>query len=113
GNTNDIRDSDLGYTVRFQRYEFIHQSRYFVMDFRVANAAGVQQFRIRLHEGNVAHINVVVDRSSGLVPLVVDLGTPTYERRSLDLRIGWNLSWGTRDDRVRFRVNRTFLADEY
>src|SRR5690625_1168213 len=72
GATNDIRNADLGYTIRFQRHEFIHSARYFILDFRVANAAGVAQSRVRLYEGVELKVDTTVDRNSGLVPLVVD-----------------------------------------
>lgn len=109
----DIRDHDLGYTVRFQRYEFVHTARYFVLDFRGAFNVNTAQIRVRLQAGSQMLLQEDLPPSAGLVPLVVDLGVPTYQKREIDLRIGWlrNTGWGNAESRAIFRINRVYQTD--
>ena len=116
-DTSDIRDPDKNYSVGFQRYEFIHSSRYFVLGYRVASNNKVGQHRAGLYEGSdqVAAILLpggTMPASQRLNLITVDLGVPTYKKREIDLRIGWALGWLDNTDLIRFRVNRVYLTDE-
>ena len=108
---NDIRDSSYGYTFRYQRYEFIHSARYIVFGYRVVNNSAVGQHRIRAYSGSTLLGELICDRYSGYAPLTIDLGTPTYDRITIDIRLGWNRAWMDRDQYLRFRFNRVYLTD--
>src|SRR5690625_4602838 len=57
---DDVRDSDYGWSVRFQRYEFIHSSRYITFGYRVASNPNVGWHTVRLYEGtNLLSIQTV------------------------------------------------------
>jgi len=110
----DIRDPNKRYTVSFQRYEIIHSARYFVLGYRVASNSRVGRHRANLFEGSTHIMEIILpggSTSDTYHLLMADLGTPTFERRSIDLRIGWNLSWLDRSDLVRFRINRVYQTD--
>lgn len=116
----DVRDADFGYTVRFQRYEFIHSARFFVLGYRVDYASvrdrGLKlcRHRVRLYNGNeMLFSDEIPGGTSGKTyhQLVADLGTPTYERMSIDFRLGHLKQWNDYDDAYNFRVNRVFLTD--
>lgn len=117
----DVRDPDLGYTVRFQRYEFTHSSRFFVLGYRVDRRDigdfGLQlcRHRVRLYEGsNMLFAEEVPGGRTGSTyyQLVADLGTPTYQRKSVDLRLGHLKQWNDAENDVySFRVNRVYLTD--
>jgi len=110
-NYNDIRDSSLRYTWRFQRYEFIHSSRYIVFGYRVANNSMVGEHRVCAYSGTDFMGEVVCDRYSGYSPLILDLGRPTYDLKVIDIRMGWNLSWMDLYQKLRFRFNRIYQTD--
>src|SRR5690625_188591 len=110
-NYNDIRDSNLRYTWRFQRYEFIHSSRYIVFGYRVANNSMVGEHRVCAYSGTDFMGEVVCDRYSGYSPLILDLGRPTYDLKVIDIRMGWNLSWMDLYQKLRFRFNRIYQTD--
>lgn len=110
----DIRDSNLGYTVRFQRYEFIHFARYVIVGYRVRSGAGVGRHRVRIYEGSnmLAELELPGGTTSTTYhPIAVDLGVPTYKRRNIDLRIGHLKQWGSADTAYSFRINRVYLTD--
>src|SRR5699024_2023122 len=90
GNTyTDVRDANKGYTLNFQRYEFIHAARYIVFGLRVANNASQPSLaRYAVYDGDTQLVRVDVARYAGYHPIVVDLGKPTFERISLDFRYG-------------------------
>jgi len=111
---DDVRDSAYGWSVRFQRYEFIHSARYITFGYRVADAANVGWHTVRLYEGtNLLLVQTVPGgrTNTPYLPMTVDLGVPTFERRTIDLRIGWTLSNTDRNKQIRFRINRVFLTD--
>ncbi len=112
---NDARNSSLGYTVRFQRYEFIHSARYLVVGYRVQSAAGVGRHRVRLYQGTTQMAELELPGGTGVStyqPIIADLGTPTYTRKSVDLRVGALTQWNDRDRVYSFRVNRVYLTDD-
>src|SRR5699024_7171557 len=113
GNTyEDVRDSSKNYTMNFQRYEFIHASRYIVFGLRIANnATQPSQARFCVYDGSTQLDRVDVDRYAGYHPIVVDLGRPTFERLSLDFRYGWVKGDRNVKDLLSFRVNRVYLTD--
>lgn len=108
---NDIRSSSHDYTFRFQRYEFIHAARYIVFGYRVANNSVVGEHRICIYDGNTKLARIDCDRYSGYTPVIIDLGKPTYERKNLDLRLGWARAGMDREQYIRFRINRVYLTD--
>lgn len=108
---NDIRSPSHDYTFRFQRYEFIHASRYIIFGYRVANNSVVGEHRVCVYDGNKKITRIDCDRYSGYTPIIVDLGKPTYERKSLDLRLGWARAGMDTHQYIRFRINRVFLTD--
>lgn len=109
----DIRDESKGYTINFQRYEFIHSARYIVFGLRIANNSSHPNLaRFRVYEGSNYLAGADLDRYAGYSPLIVDLGSPTYERRSLDFRVGFLKQWKkSNSDIIAFRINRVFLTD--
>src|SRR5690625_595918 len=121
----DVRDPNNGYTVRFQRYEFVHSARYLIIGYRIASHSRNPKHRIRLVEytasGETDNLppgspEIYFDRifesnQRGYRELVIDLGKPTYLRRQFDLRLGWNLSWNDQLDILRFRINRVVQVD--
>jgi len=112
--TIDVRDPNKRYTVSFQRYEFIHSARYFVLGYRVASNSRVGRHRANLFEGSTHIMEIILPggiTSDTYHLLIADLGTPTFTRRGIDLRIGWNLSWLDRTNLVRFRINRVYQTD--
>jgi len=116
GDVEDARDPDKGYTVRFQRYEFIHSSRYLVVGYRVRSGSRVGRHRVRLYEGDnqLAEIELSGGNTSSTYnPIIADLGVPTFVRRSVDLRIGALRQWNDRESVYSFRINRVYLTDNY
>src|SRR5690625_54181 len=111
---DDVRDSSKRYTVNFQRYEFIHSSRYLVIGYRVASNSNVGRHRVNLFDGSVHLMEMIVDggnTGNTYLPMTLDLGKPTFERRSIDLRVGWDRGWMDKNNVVRFRVNRIYQTD--
>jgi len=111
---DDVRESSYGWSVRFQRYEFIHSARYLTFGYRVADSADVGWHTVRLYEGTTQLLTQTVPggrTNNTYLPMTIDLGTPTFQRRAVDLRIGWTLSNTDKNKHIRFRLNRVFLTD--
>src|SRR5690606_35340291 len=110
---DDVSDSSKGYIVNFQRYEFIHSARYIVFGLRITNnPAHPDLARFRVYEGDDYLAGADLDRYAGYSPIIVDLGAPTYERRSLDFRVGFLKQWKkSNNDVIGFKINRVFLTD--
>src|SRR5699024_7345661 len=111
--SQDIRDSSKGYTVNFQRYQFTHSARYFIVRFQASNRTnGVERVRARLYSGTSIEYAIDIERFGGWESLVVDLGKPTYERKEIDLRIGFLRNWKVSGrDALVFRISRVYLSD--
>lgn len=118
----DIRDPDKSYTVRFQRYEFIHVARYLKFDYQIAINSKVRRHRVLFDEitpvpvgaNPIQTLITYEDGDRGLKNIVIDLGKPSYERRSFDFRIGWLRNggdWGDRTSITRFRIPRISQSD--
>ena len=114
---NDIRDADKGYTINFQRYYFLQSSRYFVIRFQPSvRTDGVDKIRVRLYEGDDQVYSRDFERSEFgyFRRLIVDMGTPDFDEKILNLRVGFLKSWKIGDayDTIRFRISRAYLTDE-
>src|SRR5699024_6463017 len=109
----DARDENKGYTVNFHTYEVIHSARYIIFGVRSANnSSQPSQYRVRAYRGSSMLGGVELDRYSGYSPIVIDLGVPTYERISIDLRVGFLRQWkNSPQDQIGFRINRIYLTD--
>src|SRR5699024_5528393 len=112
--SEDIRDKRS--TVNFQRYQFIHSARYFIARFQVSNrTANMSAVRVCLYDGDKQEYEEKIERSSfgGWTSLIVDLGKPTYERRSIDLHVGHIKGWKERRNKhiYIFRLSRVYLSD--
>lgn len=113
--SEDIRDQSKGYTVNFQRYWFMHSSRYFILRFQPSvRTNGLERLRVRMYEGDTPLLTQDIE-SSGFgswYPLVVDLGKPTYTERRIDFRIGFLRQWKIPNyDAIVFRISRTYQTD--
>lgn len=115
---SDVRDGDYRSSIRVQRYYFVHSARYFVLTYR--SQRSTEAGRGNLHR----HLALIYDESDNkltelgvpentteTVDLIVDLGTPNYRNRWLDLRVGWAAGWGNSGDHVRFRINNVVQTD--
>src|SRR5690625_25766 len=111
--SQDIRDADKGYTVNFQRYQFIHSARYFIARLQISSRTnGLDRVRARLYEGSTNQFDITIDSFGGWDALVVDLGAPTYEQRNIDLRIGFLKQWKLSGySALVFRISRVYLSD--
>jgi len=112
--SDDIRDSSKGYTINFQRYQFIHSARYFVLRFQVASRTnGVDRLRARVYDGGNMEYGIDIENYGTWDALIVDMGTPTYEQKSLDFRVGFLKQWKTSGsgEGIAFRISRVFLTD--
>lgn len=115
----DIRDQDLGYTIRFQRYEFLHSSRFIRFDYRIANNPRVGKHRVRIVEVgspptgyDAIYLNEDFEEGdTGLKRLEIDMGPPSYQVRTVDFRIGHLKQWGASNKVYRFRINRIVQYD--
>lgn len=110
----DIRDSNKGYTVNFQRYYFIHSARYFVIRFQPSNKSELEKLRVRIYDGSTSKYSRDFSDSEfgSFYRLTVDLGIPTYDQVNLDLRIGFLKQWKkTISSAIYFRVSRVYLTD--
>jgi len=111
--SEDIRDKR--YTVNFQRYQFIHSARYFIARFQPSTRSrGLERMRISLYNGNDELFTEDVEESNfgGWNPMIADLGAPTYELISIDLRVGFLKQWKkSGNDSMVFRVSRVYLTD--
>src|SRR5690625_1536987 len=108
----DVRDSSKDYTVEFQRYEFIHSSRYIIFGLRIANNSDQPSLaRYCVYEDSTKLVRVDLDRYAGYSPIVIDLGKPTFERRTFQFRVGWARGDRNIEDYISFRLNRIYLTD--
>ena len=109
----DIRDSSKGYTINFQRYQFIHSARYFVIRLQASSrSTGLDKVRARIYDGDSMEYGIDIENFGGWDALIVDLGTPSYEQLSLDLRIGFLKQWKRPNSNLlNFRISRVFLTD--
>jgi len=80
---------------------------------RIANNSSQPNLaRFRIYEEGDYLAGADLDRYAGYSPIIVDLGTPTYERRGLDFRVGFLKQWKKNNsDIIAFRINRVFLTD--
>lgn len=110
----DNRDSSKGWSVRFTTYEFVHAARYLVIGYRKASNASNMKHRTLIYDGDEEIYSETHERggSPTYAPIIIDLGTPTFEVKTLELRIGANKGDATDiNDFVGFRFNRIFLTD--
>jgi len=114
GGYVDQRESDKGWSVKFTRYEFIHSARYLYIGYRKASNSLNARHSSMIYEGSERLYFEQHERGGTptFAPIIIDLGTPTNERRSVELRIGMNRGDTTDiDDFVGFRINRVYLTD--
>lgn len=120
GKYDDPRDSSKGYTVKFNSYEFIHEARYLVVGFRGAVNSDNVKRRVRVYEtgtvpsGYSAIYHAVAHEKgeNGYLPLIIDMGKPSYKRRQIELRVGSTRDWmPNTNDEISFRINRIYLTD--
>ena len=118
----DVRDASLGYSVRFQRYEFVHSARYLKITYQIAVNNKVFQHRFRLEEitsvpSGSEPIQTQItyaNGDTGTKHIVIDLGKPSFTVRRFDIRLGWLRNggdWGTKDSLLRFRIPRIIQTD--
>ena len=115
----DIRDPDYGWTVRFQRYEFVHTARYLRFSYQIARNNKVPEHRVRIYEmGTVPsgydpiyYHETYPYGDRGLKEIIIDMGVPSYEVRIIDFRLGWNKGSSNMDDWMRFRIPRVVQTD--
>lgn len=109
----DQRDTDKGHTVRFNSFEFIHNARYLIIGYRKAVNSSNPRHQVRIYEGDSLLYTEWHDRggSPSYAPITIDLGIPTYARRTIELRLGVNRGDASGSDRLAFRLNRVFQTD--
>lgn len=119
GPFRDVRDSSLGYTIRFQRYEFVHSARYLRITYQIARNNIVGKHRLRVYEydvergetGQMLYEDVYEEGDRGTKDIYIDLGVPTYRTITVDLRLGHKKQWGPATKRYRFRIPRVVQTD--
>lgn len=119
GPFRDVRDSNLGYTIRFQRYEFVHSAKYLRITYQIARNNIVGKHRLRVYEydvergetGQMLYEDVYEEGDRGIKDIYIDLGVPTYRTISVDLRLGHVKQWGAATKRYRFRIPRVVQTD--
>jgi len=119
GPFRDVRDHDLDYTIRFQRYEFVHSARYLRISYQIAINNIVGKHRTLVHETGsipngydaIYYEETYEEGDRGLKDIIVDLGTPTYKTRVIDFRLGHLRQWGAATKRYRFRIPRVVQTD--
>ncbi len=111
---SDVRDSNTNGIV-FQRYEYIHSARYFVVSLQVASGAGT--FAVMLFNDGSDNLTSRVyykrieSTFSGEQLCVVDLGKPTYTRKEMHMKFGWTHGMGPASEKIEFRVQRVIQTD--
>ncbi|MCR6111748.1 siphovirus ReqiPepy6 Gp37-like family protein [Bacillus sp. A301a_S52] len=118
-DSDDVRDSDHGYTVRFQRYEFVHAARFLMFTYQSAHNTRVGKHRVRIVEvdgppngyDSMFFDDIYEKGDTGIKNIVIDMGKPSYEVRRIDFRLGWNLSWGGATEIMRFKIPRVVQTD--
>src|SRR5690625_5133058 len=111
-NVTEIRDSNYRYSVRYQRFWYVHNARYLKVRYQIANHNRVGKHAVDLYEvgsapGGTNSVNVreIYEKGdSGTKTIIADLGIPSYQSRGFDFRIGWNRDWTDREEFVRFRI---------
>ena len=120
GKFDDPRDPNKGYTAKFNSYEFVHEARYLVIGFRGAINSNNVKRRVRVYEtgtvpsGYSAIYHAVTHEKgeNGYLPLIIDMGKPSYKRRQIELRVGSTRDWmSNTNDEISFRINRIYLTD--
>jgi len=115
GRYIDKRDPSKNYTVRFQRYEFSHDTRYLVLGYRPAINTSNPRHQVALFDVDSDEMifQLWIPRGgTSIQNLAIDLGVPTFERKAVEVRIGMNIVDNERNtDLLRFRVNRKYLTD--
>lgn len=117
---NDIRNPDYRYSVRYQRYRFMHSARYLKFSYQIAvndrvGKHAVDFFEVGTAPSGATEINtrVIYEKGDqGTKIITIDLGKPTYKNRAFDFRIGWNKSWNTATEAVRFRLPYRYQTDD-
>src|SRR5690625_4228537 len=115
--SEDIRDSSKGYTINFQRYYFLHSSRYFVIRFQPSTrTTGLERMRTRVYDGSQQLFSRDFEESEygTFYRLIVDMGKPDFEEKKYDLRIGFLRQWKKSGSPplMAFRISRTYLTDD-
>jgi len=115
--SEDIRDSNKGYTINFQRYYFLHSSRYFVIRFQPSTrTTGLERMRTRVYDGSQQLFSRDFEESEygTFYRLIVDMGKPDFEEKKYDLRIGFLRQWKKSGSPplMAFRISRTYLTDD-
>ena len=111
-NFEDVRDRAQAVVV--QQYNFIHSSRYLTFDlYKLAGA----KYAVMLFNGTSAQDSdrifraVYETNTSGLQQIIIDLGVPTFNYRTIGFKIGWSNSWGSKEEIVSFRLTAKKLTD--
>ena len=107
----DVRDSSYRWSVRYQRFWYVHNARYLRVRYQIANHSRVGKHAVDLYEveentsGKAVDNRFIFEKGDyGEKELIADLGIPTYESRGVDFRIGWTKSWNDKNEFVRFRI---------
>ncbi|MEN2468242.1 hypothetical protein, partial [Ornithinibacillus sp. JPR2-1] len=114
GDYRDIRDPDKGWSVKFTTYEFVHSARYLVIGYRKGINVTNPRHNTQVWEGD-NRLYIEWHEPGGRpnqAPIIIDLGTPTYEVRNFQLRIGVNKSDVSGNNTIIFRIDRVFLTDD-
>src|SRR5699024_6013949 len=109
GPFRDVRDSSLGYTIRFQRYEFVHSARYLRITYQIARNNIVGKHRLRIYEydideevtGQMLYEDIYEEGDRGIKDIFVDLGVRTYRMVAVDLWLGHAIHWREGSERDR------------
>ncbi|RST59717.1 hypothetical protein D5F11_011485 [Siminovitchia terrae] len=111
---SDVRDTNTNGIV-FQRYEYIHSARYFVVSLQVASGAGA--FAVMLFNDGSDNLTSRVyykrieSTFSGEQLCIVDIGKPTYSRKEMHMKFGWTHGMGPASEKIEFRVQRVIQTD--
>ncbi|MCJ7839986.1 hypothetical protein MUB24_03465 [Lederbergia sp. NSJ-179] len=110
----DVRDPTSGAMV-FQRYEYIHSARYFVLSLWVPGSAG--KFSVHFFKDNSDNLNnrlywkILEKDFAGEHLCIVDVGKPSFTRKEMYVKFGWANSWGPASEKVEFRIQRVIQTD--
>src|SRR5699024_10833554 len=111
--------SSLGYTIRLQRYEFVHSARYLRITYQIARNKIVGKHRLRAYEydvereetGQMLYEAVYEECDRGIKDIYIHLGVPTYRTITVDLGLGHKKHCGAATKRYRFRIPRAVQTD--
>src|SRR5690625_50742 len=108
-------DRDDMSAVLYQTYTLVNSARYLVFNFRKYSGATSSIHVMKNATSDIDNDRLYFARlerqTSSVDPAVTDLGTPTYEDRVVSFKIGWNTSWGPRDENIRFIMESVYLTD--